>query len=122
MLPFLIPGSSSKSTLWTMLFAGELVRFGRHYEVVAVQATDLVRPPRDGYPTPLGEQRGMVPFLLGPLAHPVGERQRPGEVAEPKDALQPLDALPLHQLPARHPLPQLPDFRLAQRGFAATAG
>ena len=64
----------------------------------------------------------MVPFLLGLLAYPVGERQRLREVTEPEDALQSLDALPLHQLPIRYPRSQLRYLRFGKRGLAVAAG
>src|SRR3712207_9556763 len=79
----------------------ELIHPSRHDEVVLVQTTDLVCPPGDPYLAPLGQQRGVVALLLGLLAHFVGEGQRPGEVVEPKRALQALDALALHDLPVR---------------------
>jgi len=46
---------------------GKLVRPSRHNEVVLVQTTNLVSPPGDRYLTPLGQQCGMVPLLLGLL-------------------------------------------------------
>ncbi len=58
---------------WVRSTSVELIRFRRHDEVVLVQPTDLVRPPRDRDSSPLGQQRGVVPFLVSPLAHLVGE-------------------------------------------------
>ena len=55
-------------------------------------------PPGDRYLTPLGQQRRVVPFLLGLFAYSVGESQCLGKVTEPEHALQAFDALPLHYL------------------------
>ena len=77
----------------------ELIRFRRHYEVISVQTTDLMCPPGDRYPAPLGQQRRVVPLLLGLFAYSVGESQCLGKVTEPEQALQAFDAFPLHHVP-----------------------
>ena len=42
----------------------EHTRLRRHYEVISVQTTDLMCPPGDRYPAPLGQQ-SRVSLLLG---------------------------------------------------------
>jgi hypothetical protein len=88
----------------------ELIRFRRHYEVVSVQTTDLMCPPGDRYPAPLGQQRWVVPFLLGLLAYSVGESQCLGKVTEPEHALQAFDAFTLHYVLLGDPRTQLCNF------------
>src|ERR671911_83568 len=107
---------------WARTSYRELIRFRRHDEVVSVQTTDLVRPPGDGYLAPLGQQRRVVPLLLGLLAYSVGESQGLGKVMEPEHALQAFDTFPLHYLPLRDLRAQLHHFGLGQRRFAAPAG
>ena len=89
---------------------------------VLVQTADLMRPPGNRYLALLGQQRGVVPFPLGPLAHRVGETQGLGKVTEPEHTLQALDALPLHQLSVGALRTQLCDLRFGQRGFATAVG
>src|SRR5918994_762425 len=65
--------SFSAIETWLRASFGEFVRPSRHDEVVLVQTTNLVCPPGDRYLTPLGQQCGVVPLLLGLLAYFVGE-------------------------------------------------
>src|SRR5215204_2269090 len=100
----------------------ELIRLCCHYEVVSVQTTDLMCPPGDRYPTPLGQQRRVVPFLLGSFAYSVGESQCLGKVTEPENALQAFDAFPLHYMPLGDLRTQLCNLGVGKRRFVAPAG
>ena len=62
----------------------ELVGLRGHDEVVAVEALDLVRPPADRRPAPLGQQRGVVAFSFRGLTDRSRELQRLREVVERK--------------------------------------
>jgi hypothetical protein len=50
---------------WLRTSPKEHIHLRRHYEVVSVQTTDLMCPPGDRYPAPLGQQRRVVSLLLG---------------------------------------------------------
>src|SRR5215204_4954306 len=102
--------SSPALEIWARASFREFIRFRRHYEVVSVQTTDLVCPPGDRYLAPLGQQRRVVPLLLGLLAYSVGESHCLGKVTEPELTLQIFDAFPLHYLP-------LGDLRAQLRNF-----
>src|SRR5215212_552806 len=79
-------------------------------------------PPGDRYPAPLGQQRGVVPLLLGSFAYSIGESQCLGKVTEPEHALQAFDALPLHYAPLGDLRTQLCDLGVSKRRFVAPAG
>src|SRR4028119_1302670 len=96
-------------------------RAGGHGEVVGVPPAELVRPPGNRHPAPLGEERRVMPRLLRPLAYPIGEGRGPGEVAEPERALQALDAVALLDPPAGDLRAQFPDLRVGQCEFVAPA-
>jgi hypothetical protein len=64
-----------------------------------VQPADLVRPPRDRNPAPLGQQRGVVYFLFRLLAYPICELKCLGEVAEAEAPFQLLCAITFDDLP-----------------------
>src|SRR5215472_10455852 len=65
---------------WRLLV--ERVSLGRHDEVVAVQAPDLVCPPRHRHLAPLRQDRWMVPLGLSQLPYRVRELQRIRERSE----------------------------------------
>src|ERR687889_1763222 len=106
---------------WARTSFREFIRFRRHYEVVSVQTTDLVCPPRDRYLAPLGQQRRVVPLLLGLPAYSVGESQCLGKVTEPEHALQAFDAFPLHYVPLGDPRTQLRNLGIGWRRFVPLA-
>ena len=74
-------------------------RFCRHDEVVAVEAFDLVRPPRHRRPAPFREQRGVMSLFLRKLTDLVREFQRLPEIVESEDAPQPIDCVAVNDLP-----------------------
>src|SRR5918998_5178399 len=80
------------------------VGLGCHDEVVTVQTPDLVRPPGDGHFSPLGEQRGVMPFFLCEL---------PDALAKGESLAKSRDAERAHQ--ARHAVMILP-FPLRDEG------
>ncbi len=43
----------------------EHIRLRRHYATISVQTTDLMCPPGDRYPAPIGQQSRVVSLLLG---------------------------------------------------------
>src|SRR5262249_13494870 len=93
-----------------------------HDEVVAVEATNLVCPPAHGHASPLRQQRGMVPFLLGDRADSIRELERLREVVEFEYTAQPLHAVDLDELPVRTLRLQLGDLFISHRRRATSAG
>lgn len=88
----------------------QAVGLGSHDEVVAVQAANLVGPPRDGDATPLRKESGVMSFLLRESADLVCQIERLREVFETKRALQPGDAFAGDDLPFGDLLFQFGDF------------
>ena len=80
----------------------ELIRFGRHDEIVAVQPLDLVRPPGHGDAAPFDQHDGMVTFILGQHAHLLGEGQCLEILGKPKRPLDFRDAVLIEPVPVGH--------------------
>jgi CheY-like chemotaxis protein len=95
---------------------------GRHDEVVAVQTLDLVGPPSDPDPPPLGQEGRVVALCLRFRAYAGGEGQGAGEVAEAEGALQGVHPVVWHKLPAGHFRQELPNLLGAERRLAPPAG
>jgi hypothetical protein len=76
-----------------------LVGSGGKYEVVAMQALDLVCPPAHGDLAPFGQQCWMVASGFSQPAHAIGESQGLAKIGKGKDPLQLHDAIALDDLP-----------------------
>src|SRR5438876_1128089 len=66
-----------------------------------MQALDLVRPPGDRRPSPLGQQRRVMPLSRRKLANLLREFQRLRKIVDREDASQAFDSIALHDVPVR---------------------
>ena len=81
----------------------QLLRLSGHDEVIAVEATNLVRPPADRHPAPLfGHERRMMRLCLGQGPDLVRERQCLRKIREAEAPLQARDTVDLAERPVRH--------------------
>src|SRR5881409_3966756 len=90
----------------------ELVGFGCHDEVVAMQAPDLVCPPGYRDPAPFRQNGRMMAFLFRQSAYSYSECQCTGKISEKEFPLEAGNALSFHQLPIRDLRLELVDFLL----------
>src|SRR6266536_6196711 len=90
----------------------QLVGFGGHDEIVAMQPTDLVSPPRDRDSPPFGQNGRVMSFPLGELSHSSSKRQSLSKILEAKPPFQPRDSVALGELPLLDLGPQLRDLCL----------
>jgi len=68
---------------------GELVQLRRHYEVIFVQALDLLRLQRDRGVSPAEADVGVVTFSFGEVANTLRKGKRLGEIFELEGPLDP---------------------------------
>jgi hypothetical protein len=61
----------------------KLIRFRSHNEVVAMEATNLFRPPMHGHPAPLRQQSRVVSFGLGQSTHLGGKGKGLSKISKP---------------------------------------
>jgi hypothetical protein len=68
---------------------GELVQLRRHYEVIFVQALDLLRLQRDRGVSPAEADVGVVTFSFGEVANTLRKGKRLGKILELEGSLDP---------------------------------
>jgi hypothetical protein len=100
---------------------GKTIGLGGHNEVVAVQAANLMRPPRNGDAAQLCENCRMMSFGLRERTDLVRELERFGEVLETKDALKLGNSFALRDFPVGNLRLEFGDFLLGHsRRIGAT--
>src|SRR5690606_13121336 len=93
----------------------------RHDEIVSVQVLDLVRPPRDPHPAPIGRQTRKLALGLCSRSDLIGERERLLEVAEAESTIELRNAVLRDDAPLRNFRLQLGDLLRRHRRGAYTA-
>jgi hypothetical protein len=79
------------------------IELGRHDEVIAMEATDFVRPQGHRHAAPFGQDGRMMSFFFRHCANSIGKAESVSEIAEPKNSLQSLNPVTL----LKHPLGNL---------------
>ena len=71
----------------------DLVGLCGHNEVVAMKVANLMGPPGNGNPSPLGDQSRVVPFGFGQIPYLVGEIKGKLKILELKHPVQLADTI-----------------------------
>src|SRR6266542_2541847 len=79
---------SVRPKIKTSSTAGNLIRLCCHDEIVAVQTFDLVCPPLDGDPAPLGNDQRVMSLLFGDGGDLVGQRNGFDKILKLEDTFQ----------------------------------
>jgi hypothetical protein len=111
-----------KRPIRVVLSSKYFIRLCRHDEIVAVQTFDLVRPPLDYDPAPLGDDQRVMSLFFGDDGDLVRERNCFNKVLELEDALQVFDSVHLFDLPANDVQHQIFNFGVGQGRLAAATG
>ena len=98
------------------------IEFGGHDEVITMEASDFVRPQAYGYATPFRQNGGVMSFFFRQGANSISKPERFGEIAKPKNLLQSLNSVALHNHPFRNLWLKLIDLELGHSRRVSPAG